>query len=220
MPSRFHTSWLEQESISRALLSAEKHVRGKVLDLGCGAQPYAFLARSRGLDYVPVDLSILHTPPPIVCADSLTLPFKDGSFDTVLSTQVVEHVADPFMMFAEISRVLKPHGRLVMTAPQVWPLHEEPHDYFRYTRYGLEELARRSGLQVLELRERGGAIMAITQLSAALLYDLLGKWTVTRLPLKLLLTPIFSLTILLDRFLFIPQFTLGYLLVAEKPAHD
>jgi SAM-dependent methyltransferase len=191
-----------------------------VVDLGCGDQPYAFLAHSQNLEYVGVDLSLAHTPRPTVCADSLQLPFKDDSFDTVLSTQVIEHVPDPFVMLREMCRVLKPAGHLILTAPQAWPLHEEPHDFFRYTRFGLAELATRNGLRIVELQERGGAIRALGQISGSLLYDSLGKRAITRIPLKLAFIPFYACCSFLDRIFFTPKFTLGYVLVAEKPSRE
>ena len=79
---------------------------------------------------------------------------------------------------------LKEDGYLILTAPQAWPLHEEPYDFFRYTKYGLAELAESNNLKVVKLEEHGGGITAIGQLTAAVLYDTFGKRQLTRVPMK------------------------------------
>ncbi len=209
-------SSLEHRSIRRALSEVQGYFRGRLLDLGCGGQPYRYLADFNRCRYVGVDLALDHASLPDACADSLRLPFKDNTFDTVLSTQVIEHVTDPSAMVQEASRVLRPDGYLVLTAPQAWPLHEEPRDFFRYTRYGLQLLAERHHLKVVLLRERGGGLLALAQLLDVLLYDKVGRRVWTRIPFKLLFLPIIATIALLDRILFLPKFTLGYVMVAQK----
>lgn len=74
----------------------------------------------------------------------------------VLATQVLEHVPEPKQMLQEISRVLRPGGHLILTAPHIWGIHEAPHDYFRFTHYGLEYLARQAGLHKVYIKAMGG----------------------------------------------------------------
>lgn len=216
MTSFFDPSKLEIESIFRGLCEARKYFKGRILDLGCGDQPYAKIAERGNFQYLGVDLSLEHLPLPDVCADSLRLPFRDSTFDTILSTQVIEHVADPSEMMREIRRVLKPSGHVIMTAPQAWPLHEEPRDFFRYTRYGLQTLAERYDLEIVYIHERGGGILALAQLANVLLYDKFGRHSLIRFFLKLILSPILPLFKLLDKMLYYPKFTLGYVMVAQK----
>jgi SAM-dependent methyltransferase len=216
MTSFFDPSKLEKESIFRGLCNAQKYFKGRILDLGCGDQPYARLVGRGNLDYIGVDRSLEHSPLPDVCADSLKLPFRDGSFDTILSTQVIEHVSDPSEMMREISRVLKPSGHVIMTAPQAWPLHEEPRDFFRYTRYGLQVLAQRYDLEIVYIQERGGGVLALAQLGNVLLHERFGRHSLLRFFLKLILSPILSFFKLLDKMLYDPKFTLGYVMVAYK----
>jgi len=154
--------------------------------------------------------------PPHIVADSLALPVRSGSFDTVLCTQVLEHVRDPFELVREVARVLRGEGHAVFTMPATWPLHEEPFDYFRYTRYGLVELARQAGLDVIELSERGGSIAALGQLIAAVGHDAAGKHAATRIPFKLLSTPLLVAAEVLDRIFFSRGLSLGYVLVVRK----
>jgi SAM-dependent methyltransferase len=210
-------SHLEHNSILKALMDAQSYCVGAILDLGCGDRPYSAIMGRHASSYLGTDISLDHTPPPDVCSDSLNLPFKDESFDTVASTQVIEHVKNPFIMMREVARVLRPGGHVVITAPQVWPLHEEPHDFFRYTRYALELLAREEGLEIVYVKERGGAIAALGQMCGTLLYDRFGKRQFQRAIVKLVCVPLLLGCKVLDGLLFMPKLTLGYIMVARKP---
>ena len=124
-----------------------------VLDIGCGERPYAHLFGE--CSYVGLDFTALHASPS-VRGDGCRLPFADASFDLVYSSQVIEHVPTPWLFMQEISRVLRPGGIVVLTAPAWWPLHEEPYDFFRFTRYGLESLAHVAGLKNIRVTHDGG----------------------------------------------------------------
>jgi SAM-dependent methyltransferase len=124
-----------------------------VLDLGCGHKPYRDLfptARYFGMDCGMVDSS------PDFVGDALSLPVKDESVDIVFATQVIEHVTKPHQMVRECKRVLRPSGYLVLTGPFYWPLHEEPHDFFRFTKYGFSQLLADAGFSEWQIREDGG----------------------------------------------------------------
>jgi SAM-dependent methyltransferase len=127
-------------------------LRGRVADLGAGWGPYhQDLPQCRiiALDWTP-------TPAVQVVGSTLALPFQDESFDGVMLTEVLEHVPQPQQALAEARRILRPQGILYLTSPQMWPLHYEPHDYFRFTRYGLAQLLEAAGLEVLTLEPVGG----------------------------------------------------------------
>lgn len=121
-----------------------------LLDLGCGDRPFSsiydkYVGYSIGTDmpFSPHMLSDVQ-----VYTSGMSLPFKDGVFDIVLCTEVMEHVREPDLLLREICRVLRPGGHLVLTTPFMVPMHEEPHDYFRYTAYGLEYLCSKAMLSV------------------------------------------------------------------------
>jgi SAM-dependent methyltransferase len=91
-----------------------------------------------------------------VYADLEKLPFRDGVFDGTLCTQVLEHVSEPETILRELYRVTRPGGRLFLTAPQGFGEHQAPHDYFRFTRYGLRHLLEKTGWSVRSIEPRGG----------------------------------------------------------------
>ena len=77
---------------------------------------------------------------PETIGDVHSLPFEDESFEFILCTEVLEHLHTPHQAIAEMKRVLKSGGALVLTTRFVFPIHDAPHDYYRYTEYGLRHL--------------------------------------------------------------------------------
>jgi SAM-dependent methyltransferase len=153
-----------------------------VLDLGCGHKPYAELFA--GLRHVGVNLDAVDASPDLI-ADATALPLADGSVDLVFCTQVLEHVPRPAALLAEAARVLRPGGRLVLSVPFYWPLHEEPHDYFRFTPHGLRELLGAAGLEALCIEPDTGAV---TQAAVSVI-EALPRWALALVPLINLVTP-------------------------------
>jgi SAM-dependent methyltransferase len=136
---------------------------GRMLDVGCGEKPYEAFFRPYVTEYVGVEHAATFeqtTASTRTVADVLydghTLPFPDGSFDTVMSIQVLEHTPDPQRLVDEMGRVLSAGGTLILTAPFSFRLHEEPHDYFRYSPHGLRVLIEHAGLEATEVRAQGG----------------------------------------------------------------
>lgn len=157
-------SWLIRRIMYRDLAAAAQLAGGSLLDVGSAKSPY------RGLfpqveRYVSVDYPNVNHPAEQadVYGNGLDLPFADQSFDTVLCTQVIEHVPEPARLLAEIARVLRPGGLLLLTAPHIWELHEEPFDFYRYTRHGLAYLLDRAGFDVGQIQPQGGFFVMIAQ---------------------------------------------------------
>ena len=159
--SPFSVNWLVHRLARQQIDSAAvSNASGRLLDVGCGRRPYDDILervseKRVGLD---VDRKRYEESPatPDVWGSAASLPFARETFDTVVSFQVLEHVADPQLVVSEISRVLKPGGRLLLTAPHIWGIHEEPEDYFRYTGFGLSQLSRAAGLHVRSVRPMAG----------------------------------------------------------------
>jgi len=130
----------------------------RVLDAGAGEARHArYFARHR---YTPVDLAIGDKTWDYTrlqaLADLTALPFRNASFEAAVNVVTLEHVREPAQVIRELARVLAPGGRLLLVVPHEWEVHQAPHDYFRYTRYGLEHLLTQAGLQVEALTPVGG----------------------------------------------------------------
>jgi SAM-dependent methyltransferase len=123
-----------------------------MLDVGCGRQPYRDLFALAVSSCVGLD----RRGDPDVKGDAQALPFREGSFDTILCSQALEHLPEPGRALAEMGCVLRAGGHLILTAPHIWGIHEEPHDYYRFTRYGLRHLMQQAGLEVVEVRAMAG----------------------------------------------------------------
>ena len=135
-----------------------------VLDAGAGDSPYRHYFEHA--HYVAVDFAATayHEFRNLDAICRLEqLPFADESFDAVLCSEVLEHVPQPSMVLSELRRVLKPGGRLFMTTPQSWEVHEAPYDYFRYTSFGLGALMSQAGLTVEVIEARGGFFTMLAQ---------------------------------------------------------
>lgn len=116
-------------------LFLEKHATNeRVLDLGSGGSSYGRFFPNR----ICVDIDPARKPD--IVADAQNLPFADGDFSFVLCTEMLEHVKNPFAVEREIHRVTSSGGTLILSTRFVYPLHDTPHDYWRFTKYGLSEL--------------------------------------------------------------------------------
>lgn len=154
----WHFQWLSTLHLVRDLRRILPGVEGRVLDLGCGLQPYRTML-GRATTYTGADISAKPGTDTVVFEPGKQLPFADDSFDAVLCTQVLEHVADAEESIREIKRILRPGGRLIVSVPSIYQLHGAPHDYRRLTEYGLRALLQ--GFQVDHVSRHGGAGSAI-----------------------------------------------------------
>ncbi|MCB2155973.1 class I SAM-dependent methyltransferase [bacterium] len=165
------------ESVARACerWRAELSDGGRLLDIGCGAQPYRPWVEAAGLEYVGTDWpKSIHEAQ---TGDTVTAdlsqrpwPFGDSEFHALLCTEVLEHQPDPGAFLAECARVCRPGGTLVLTTPLLWPEHEAPYDFYRYTQYGLRHLFEQAGFEPEMIEPRGGWHTAMAQS--------LGLWSV------------------------------------------
>jgi len=150
----------------------KQYATGTLLDVGCGTKQYAKLAAPYVTQHVGLDHpQTLHGINRVdVVATAYNLPFGDFAVDTVLCTEVLEHLEEPELALKEFARVLRPGGTILITAPFIWHIHEEPRDFFRYTCYGLDYLAKRAGLHVLDVRPLNGFWVTWAQLLVYVIY--------------------------------------------------
>ena len=227
-------NWLANHKIIAALERARPHARGMLLDVGCGSRPFAWVLEGRIERYLGVDLPssrFLGQRPPDVYARAEALPFRAGSFDTVLGLSMLTYLREPAEPIAEAHRVLRPDGMLLLEFTQMAPLHDEPHDYFRFTRYGAAHLLERAGFEPLEFIPIGG-LMSRVGLSAIAALNRVNRGplrVITELPVRILYVVLQVVFEGLDRLLFDPREVLAHLVVARKkerrdsrggPRHD
>jgi SAM-dependent methyltransferase len=135
-----------------------RYAKGRVLDLGCGDRPFHPFIKDQIDEYIAVDHpDTPHSKEHIdYFASAYELPFEEDYFDTVLLTQVIEHLEDPKAGLLEIHRVLKNKGVLILSWPFLYPIHEAPRDFFRYTKYGMDHLSEKSGFRIKKITPVSG----------------------------------------------------------------
>ncbi len=135
----------------------------RVLDVGAGEAPYRELFAEQR--YSTLDRADTpHSGEVDLHGSADSIPADDGSFDAVLCTQVLEHVPQPLDALREFRRILRSGGVLIATVPFLWEEHEAPFDYYRYTRYGIEHLARGAGFSNIDVKPRTDCFTTMAQL--------------------------------------------------------
>ncbi|MBI2996276.1 MAG: methyltransferase domain-containing protein [Candidatus Melainabacteria bacterium] len=219
--------------------------KGVLLDVGCGASPF----KDYFIKYVDKYLKHEH---PEAAKENIKYDYlselpkinaPDNSIDTIISWSVLEHVSEPFETIKEFNRILKANGIFIISVPQYWHLHEEPHDYLRFTKHILNEKITRLGFEIVYMKEEGRSFAVVGQAfcnAMILLFDLNhvknifnflgGKksenitksilYTIYKSPLILLsiiLIPVINIVFLiLDKLLGSPRDTIGYFVIAKK----
>lgn len=149
-------------------------LKGTLLDVGCGKMPYKkyILENSEVNTYIGLDIETAMKYDTIIKPDytwdGKEMPFKDESYDTLLATEVLEHCPTPELVLKEMYRVLKKDGYILLTVPFLWPLHETPHDEYRYTPFALRRLLEDVGFRNIEVKSSGGWHASMAQM--------LGLW--------------------------------------------
>jgi ubiquinone/menaquinone biosynthesis C-methylase UbiE len=148
--SHLHDSALEA--------SVKRHVRGRLIDIGCGPKPYAKLLQPYVTEHVGVDhIGTLHSKAEVdLWGTAYDIPAPDASFDSALCTAVLEHLEEPEAALRECHRVLSAGGVAIYTVPFIWHLHEEPRDFYRFSKYGLRYLFEKVGFEIVELEALSG----------------------------------------------------------------
>lgn len=167
--------WLCRRALYHKLYAHAPHLLGRVLDFGCGTGPYQALLTSAteyiGLEYdSPENRRYKRAD---IYYDGQTIPLDDASIDSVLSTQTLEHVPNPEQIVTEWARILRPGGQLLLTMPFMWPEHEMPYDFQRYTTNGLRKLLEENGFEIFKQERLLSDCRAPAQLFLAWLYDTL-----------------------------------------------
>lgn len=195
----FHTGFWVQKRIGSAIAANAHLAHGVLLDVGCGLKPYEnffapFVEKYYGIEY-SADSGYRGNRAD-VAGDASALPFADASLDTILCTEVLEHVANPEKVIEEFARLLKPNGVIITTAPFFYPIHDQS-DFFRYTDQGLAVIMRRHGLEVEKVEPLSGGGLTVALMFNFYLFDLGFMWTKWMYPLGLVLRPVLWILICL-----------------------
>lgn len=202
-------------------LRLRKYASGRLIDIGCGEKPYADMASPYVEEHIGLDHSdTIHDKSNIdIIGSAYEIPVEDNSFDTALCTDVLEHLEEPSLAIAEAYRILKPGGHGIYTVPLYWHLHEEPRDFYRYTKHGLKYLFQKSGFQILEIVPLSG--FWVTFLQEFVYYLCKFRRGGPLNPLWWLIPPLITLlqiaALILNRFDGAEEFTMEYLAVVRKP---
>ncbi len=144
-----------------------KYLSGKVLDFGCGYSPYKSYIKCD--EYVRVDKPSIYNnngnlKSDIIFYDGKKLPFNDNTFDSIICTEVLEHIPNLDEIAKELNRVLKPKGTILISVPFTWDEHEVPNDFRRFTQFGIKLLLEKNGFCIINLEKTTKTIHTITQL--------------------------------------------------------
>lgn len=176
---RCTAGYLPQKRLYQGIAQLSSMVKGKILDLGCGNKPYKELFEHT--DYIGIDTFNSGHPHQDSAADIYydghKMPFEDNSFDAIICFQVVEHISDINLTLSECKRVLKKEGLLLITAPLLWPEHERPYDFRRWTSIGLKAHMEEAKFDILRHSLLGTPYDVITAFALDHLWsDSPGKW--------------------------------------------
>lgn len=151
-------NWLAYNNLEFFLEKFIPHYRGTLYDLGAGESPYKEFFLVYAQKYIAVDWAgSLHDTKSDISADlNQPLPIASNVADTVVSISVLEHLHEPATMINETFRILKPGGRFILQVPWQWRVHEAPHDFFRYTPYGLKYLLDKAGFVDIVIESQSG----------------------------------------------------------------
>ncbi len=191
----------------------------KILDAGAGPAPYKYLISHAVYEATDFQKTSEHID--FVCSLE-KIPRKKESYDAILSTEVLEHVEHPQKVLDEFFRILKKGGKVYLTVPQSWKLHQEPYNFYYFTKYGLASAFREAGFKKCHITPKGGFFWFLSDVFRFNgLLDQYKKHRWLYYPLKVIEYPFTNIIIpflcfYLDRLDKEKKWTLGYLVVAEK----
>ena len=201
---------------------ASSYLTGRLIDIGCGTRVYRNLLAPYVDEHVGLDHEeTFHDKSNIdIFGSAYKIPVADESFDSAVCTAVLEHLEEPEQALRECHRILKPGGIAIYSVPFIWHLHEEPRDFYRYSKYGLEYLFEKVGFEILNIQALSGFWVTFGQLFVYNLYRLNRgplRWFRIIDAIGLLIQ---ALAYVLDRIDKSEQWTWMYMVVARKKAES
>lgn len=171
-------AYIVRSGLFNAVKEVAPEIEGDILDFGCGSKPYEHLFVN-AVSYVGCDTQHSghdHASSKVdYFYDGKTLPFADEQFSAVVSFEVFEHIFDLPSSIKEINRVTQKNGLLLISIPFAWAEHEVPHDFARYTTYGMTYLLEKNGYKVVSLKRTSTYLLTVFQLLLAYLIQVAPK---------------------------------------------
>jgi len=147
--------YMHRKKILNSLIKATPHLKGKLLDVGCGNKPYQSILPTD--EYTGIDVGITpHDKNKVdLMFDGVNIPFGHDHFDSILCTEVLEHCTEPVTLLNEMYRVMKKDAFAFLSVPMFMEHHEAPYDFRRFTYYGIKKIADDAGFKIIFLEHRG-----------------------------------------------------------------
>lgn len=223
--------------IERNIRKVTNYASGIVIDIGCGKKPYQQyfnkIGKYWGIDipkrneavnrkvwmpeHIRMELDLIKDDNlPDIYASAVNLPIKDNSINTVLATEVLEHIPSSTDFLKELKRILTPGGNIIMTTPFCWFIHEAPHDYKRYTKWGLKKQIEINGFKTIKLIPYGNTLFTIGALIGELIYKTFGMNILMNIPVSILSIINHGIFAWLGILFRNEELPFGHLLIAKK----
>ncbi len=210
-----YSKFFSRKNMNKFILnSINKHYKKdmKVISFGAGGSINTYI-KSKGVKLIEIDIDKKRKPDLVLDITNLS-KIKSKSIDLVFCMEVLEHVKNPFKAVSELKRVLKKGGIIIASTPFVFPIHDEPYDFFRYTRYGILELFK--DFKLIELKERNSYLETIY----VLFLRTMSIGNIKQRLIGVLLFPFFILALpfflILNLFISNKQATTGYFYIFKK----
>jgi len=178
-PTPLHPQWIIYLLEKKQHRDISRGIYGTVLDIGCANQEISnYLEKDVnyiGLDYL-FTASNWYKSKPDIFGDAHTLPIKSGSIDHILLLDVMEHLRNPDHALSEAFRTLKHNGKIIIQVPFMYPIHDAPLDFCRWTEHGVKQLLDRAGFKITQIQVIGGTWETIAIIVNIGLVFALTKW--------------------------------------------
>lgn len=200
------------------LVFSRRYLHGRMIDIGCGIKPYASILAPFVDEHLGLDHNDSLHPNHNVDLDgtAYAIPLGSETMDSAICTAVLEHLEEPFEALKECNRVLKRGGIAIYSIPFIWHLHEEPRDFYRFSKYGISYLFDKAGFEILELIPLSGFWVTFGQLFVYNLYRInRGPFRWFRI-IDFLGLSIQAFVYLLDKLDKTEKWTWMYMVVARK----
>lgn len=206
-----HPQYYVKKYEQTAIDFATEYSKGVLLDIGCGRMPYKkkllpYIDKYIGLDS-PETAKLYHAEnKPDLFADATNIPLPPKSCDTILMLQVLEHLPEPEKALHEAARLLKLKGVLIISTVQLYPVHDPPYDFFRFTKFGLQFILKQTGFKIVKIKEEGNFFVLQFQNFNIYLMLILKSFAEKKMGilLAIILAPLFLILTLSSNLLTLP----------------